>query len=55
MQAIIFTGIQATGKTSFYAQHFLKTHIRISLDMLHTRNVEIMDNKFIIKDWNNEI
>jgi hypothetical protein len=23
MQAIIFTGIQATGKTAFYVQHFM--------------------------------
>lgn len=40
MEAIIFCGVQATGKTTFYAQHFLKTHIRISMDMLHTRNKE---------------
>ncbi len=37
---ILFCGIQATGKTSFYAAKFLKTHIRLSLDMLHTRNKE---------------
>jgi predicted kinase len=40
MQAIIFTGIQGSGKTTFYAERFLKTHIRISLDMLKTRNKE---------------
>ncbi|HEV7348839.1 hypothetical protein [Telluribacter sp.] len=40
MQAIIFCGLQATGKTTFYRDHFLKTHIRISLDMLNTRNKE---------------
>ncbi|WP_247237208.1 AAA family ATPase [Telluribacter sp. SYSU D00476] len=40
MQAIIFCGLQATGKTTFYRNHFLKTHIRISLDMLNTRNKE---------------
>jgi len=40
MEAIIFCGVQASGKTSFYAAHFLKTHLRISLDMLHTRNKE---------------
>ncbi len=40
MEAIIFIGIQATGKTTFYVQNFLKSHIRISLDMLHTRNKE---------------
>jgi predicted kinase len=40
MQAIIFTGIQGSGKTTFYAERFLKTHVRISLDMLKTRNKE---------------
>jgi predicted kinase len=40
MQAIIFTGIQGSGKTTFYAERFLKTHMRISLDMLKGRNKE---------------
>lgn len=40
MEAVIFTGIQASGKTTFYLQHFLRTHIRISLDQLNTRNKE---------------
>ena len=40
MQAIIFMGIQGSGKTTFYAAHLLKTHLRISLDMLKTRNKE---------------
>lgn len=40
MQAIIFCGIQATGKTTFYQQHFLATHVRISLDLLRTRHRE---------------
>lgn len=40
MEAIIFCGIQATGKTSFYKQHFFETHMRISMDQLHTRNKE---------------
>jgi predicted kinase len=40
MQAIIFIGIQGSGKTTFYAERFLKTHVRISLDMLKTRNKE---------------
>lgn len=37
MEAIIFCGIQATGKTGFYKEHFLQTHIRISLDLLKSR------------------
>ncbi len=40
MQAIILIGIQATGKTTFYVQRFLKTHVRISLDLLKTRHRE---------------
>ena len=40
MEAIIFCGIQATGKTTFFKDKFFKTHIRISLDQLKTRNRE---------------
>lgn len=40
MEAIIFCGIQATGKTTFFKDKFFKTHIRISIDQLHTRNKE---------------
>jgi predicted kinase len=40
MEIIIFCGIQASGKTTFYKEHFFKTHLRISLDQLHTRNKE---------------
>ena len=36
MQAVIFAGIQATGKTSFYRERFFDTHLRINLDMLRT-------------------
>jgi predicted kinase len=38
MQAIIFCGIPATGITTFYQQHFLPTHVRISLDLLRPRH-----------------
>ncbi|WP_426060248.1 AAA family ATPase [Hymenobacter sp. B1770] len=40
MQAVIFCGIQATGKSTFYKQRFFNSHIRISLDLLRTRNRE---------------
>ncbi len=40
MEAVIFCGIQATGKTTFYKDQFFKTHMRISLDQLNTRNKE---------------
>ncbi|MBP0018630.1 MAG: ATP-binding protein [Cyanobacteria bacterium SBLK] len=40
MQAIIFIGLQASGKSTFYRDYFLNTHIRINLDMLKTRHRE---------------
>lgn len=40
MEAVVFVGIQASGKTSFYLARFVRTHVRISLDMLHTRHRE---------------
>lgn len=40
MEGIIFVGIQASGKSSFYQRFFYKTHVRISLDMLKTRHRE---------------
>jgi predicted kinase len=40
MEAIIFVGIQASGKSTFYRKIFLNTHIRLNLDMLKTRHRE---------------
>lgn len=40
MECVIFIGIQASGKSTFYKEHFFKTHMRINLDMLNTRNRE---------------
>ena len=40
MEAIIFVGLQASGKSSFYREKFIDTHIRINLDMLKTRHRE---------------
>jgi predicted kinase len=37
MEAVIFAGIQASGKTTFYRERFFETHLRLSLDMLRTR------------------
>lgn len=44
MQAIVFIGIQATGKSTFYKTNFFNSHVRISMDLLNTRNKE---NKFL--------
>ncbi|MFO0999316.1 MAG: AAA family ATPase [Planctomycetaceae bacterium] len=37
MEAIIFIGLQASGKSSFYRERFFSSHVRISLDLLRTR------------------
>lgn len=37
MELIVFIGLQATGKSSFYRKRFFRTHVRINLDMLKTR------------------
>ncbi|MFO0914777.1 MAG: ATP-binding protein [Pirellulales bacterium] len=40
MEAVIFIGLQASGKSSFYKERFFATHVRISLDLLRTRHRE---------------
>jgi predicted kinase len=40
MEAIIFIGIQGSGKSTFYKQRFADSHVRINLDMLKTRHRE---------------
>jgi predicted kinase len=39
---IIFIGLQATGKSSFYRKQFYRTHIRLNRDMLRTRHREAL-------------
>jgi predicted kinase len=40
LEAVIFVGIQASGKSSFYRERFFDTHLRINLDILKTRRRE---------------
>ena len=40
MEAVIFVGLQGSGKSTFYRERFFGTHLRISLDMLNTRHRE---------------
>ena len=40
MEAIIFIGIPASGKSTLYHEKFADTHLRINLDMLKTRSRE---------------
>lgn len=42
MQMILFMGVQASGKSSFYALNLAHSHLRINLDMLKTRHRENM-------------
>lgn len=60
MEAILFCGIQATGKSTFFKENFFNSHVRISMDLLKTRNREsrFMDlcidtqQKFVIDNTN---
>jgi predicted kinase len=40
MELLIFIGIQATGKSSFWRERFSDSHLRLNLDMLKTRHRE---------------
>ena len=40
MEVVIFVGIQGSGKSTFYKERFVDTHIRGNLDMLKTRHRE---------------
>ena len=40
MEAVIFVGLQGSGKSSFFKERLFHSHVRISLDLLKTRNRE---------------
>jgi len=40
MEAAIFVGLQASGKSTFFRERFSRTHVRISLDLMKTRHRE---------------
>lgn len=42
MEAVIFVGIQGSGKSTFFKERFFDSHIRINLDMLRTRHREAL-------------
>ena len=39
-QAVVFVGIQAVGKSTFFRERFALSHVRINLDSLRTRHRE---------------
>ncbi|MCX7746932.1 MAG: AAA family ATPase [Clostridia bacterium] len=49
MEVVIFIGIQASGKSTFYKEKFFKTHMRVNLDMLKTRKREEILLEALIK------
>jgi hypothetical protein len=60
MEAVIFIGLQASGKSSFDKERFFSTHVRVSLDLLKTRPREERflavcletDQRFVIDNTN---
>jgi len=40
LNGVIFTGLQASGKSTYFMQSFYKTHLRLNMDMLRTRHRE---------------
>lgn len=40
MELVLFIGLPGSGKSTFYAQRFLDTHVRINRDMLKTESRE---------------
>ncbi|MEO6727270.1 MAG: hypothetical protein ABIP14_18420 [Blastocatellia bacterium] len=48
MEAIVFIGIQATGKSTFFQQRFFATHIRINLNMLKTGSRERIQRRGLL-------
>src|SRR6476660_6211221 len=40
VEMVLFIGIPATGKSSFYRERFFRSHVRVNLDMLRTRHRE---------------
>jgi len=51
MEAVIFVGIQASGKSTFFKERFFDTHVRINGDMLRTkhREAELLDTCLQVK------
>ncbi|HEY0456517.1 MAG TPA: AAA family ATPase [Verrucomicrobiae bacterium] len=60
MDAVLFIGLQGSGKSSYYQRQFSATHARINLDLLKTRprelqflNSLLVENKPFVVDNTN--
>jgi predicted kinase len=40
MELVLFVGLQASGKSTFFVERFLRSHVHLSLDVLKTRHRE---------------
>ncbi len=60
MEAVIFIGLQGSGKSSYFREWFFTTHVRVSLDLLKTRHREkrflelclVTNQRFVIDNTN---
>jgi predicted kinase len=43
VQAILLIGIPGSGKSTFYRERFFDTHVRVSLDLVRTRERRLLD------------
>lgn len=37
MELLVFVGLQASGKSTYFVRHYLRSHLLLSLDVLRTR------------------
>ena len=47
MESIVFIGLQASGKSTFYRQHFATTHELISKDLMPRKGKELRQTQLI--------
>jgi predicted kinase len=63
VEAVIFIGVQGSGKSTFYREQFFDRYVRISLDLLRTRHrqqkfLEVCfatQQRFVIDNTNSKI
>lgn len=48
MEAVVFVGIQGSGKSSFYQERFCRTHVRLDL-------VTLTSDGFAVQEWRDAV